>query len=101
MTEERRFRPAPPLLDPWAYRFPEVEKDSTSGIFAEDQQGIVRDYEHWRVLDQMKAELHDLEVLKREQAAETKRLTAENKHLHQSRFKPRITRITMDFPEKK
>jgi hypothetical protein len=37
----------------------------------------------------MRAELHDLEALVARQAAEIDRLTAENKHLHQSRFKPR------------
>lgn len=42
----------------------------------------------------MRAELHDLEVLVRRQAAEIDRLTAENKCLHQSRFKPRTEKKT-------
>ena len=40
----------------------------------------------------MRAELHELEALVRQQAAEIDRLTAENKRLHQSRFKPRTAR---------
>lgn len=69
-----------------------MEQHSTSWIFAEYQRSIRREHEHWRIRDEMNAELHGLAVLVREQAAEIDRLTAENKRLHQSRFKPRAAK---------
>jgi len=90
-----RHREAPDdFVCPWRDRCPELEKNSTSWIFAEYQRGIIREHEHYRIREEMRAELHDLEVLVREQAAEIDRLTAENKHLHQSRFKPRAAKKT-------
>jgi len=90
-----RHREAPDdFVCPWRDRCPELEKNSTSWIFGEYQRGIVREHEHWRVREEMKKELHNLEVLVAEQAAEIDRLTAENKHLHQSRFKPRTANKT-------
>lgn len=90
-----RHREAPyGFVCPWRDRCPELEQQSTTWIFAEYQRSIRREHEHSRVRDEMKAELRDLEILVREQAAEIDRLTAENKHLHQSRFKPRAVKKT-------
>lgn len=74
---------------PWRGRCPELEGLSTSWVFAEYQRSHIREREHWRVREEMRSELQALEVVVREQGAEIDRLTAENKHLHQSRFKAR------------
>ena len=90
-----RYREAPDgFVCPWRDRCPELEQHSTSWIFAEYQRSIRREHEHSRVRDEMRAELHELEVLVRQQAVEIDRLTAENKCLHQSRFKPRTAKKT-------
>lgn len=91
----RHREPPDGFVCPWRDRCPELEKNSTAWIFGEYQRSIVREHEHWRVREEMRAELHDLEVLVRQQAAEIDRLTAENKHLHQSRFKPRTSKKTI------
>jgi transposase len=88
-----RHREAPyGFVCPWRDRCPELEQQSTTWIFAEYQRSIRREHEHSRVRDEMRAELNELEVLVRQQAAEIDRLTAENKHLHQSHFKPRTVK---------
>jgi transposase len=85
-----RYREAPDdFICPWRDRCPELDMSSASWISAEYQRGIVREHEHWRVREEMSAEIHDLEVTVQQQASEIDRLTAENKRLHQSRFKPR------------
>jgi len=90
-----RYREAPDgFVCPWRDRCPELEQHSTTWIFAEYQRSIRREHEHSRVRDEMRAELHELEVLVRQQAIEIDRLTAENKCLHQSRFKPRTAKKT-------
>lgn len=90
----RHQEPPYDFVCPWRDRCPELGKNSTSWIFGEYQRGITREHEHWRLREEMKAELNALELVVKNQAAEIDRLTAENKHLHQSRFKPRIANKT-------
>ena len=90
-----RHRQAPhDFVCPWRDRCPELGQQSTTWIFAEYQRSIQREHEHSRVRDEMRAELDQLETLVRQQAAEIDRLSAENKRLHQSRFKPRTAKKT-------
>ena len=62
---------------------------SSSWVFGEYQRAQTREHEHWRLRDQMAEEIAGLEKTIREQNAEIDRLRAENKRLHQCRFKPR------------
>jgi len=62
---------------------------SSSWVFGEYQRAQTREHEHGRVRDQMASEINALEKTIREQSAEIDRLRAENKRLHQCRFKPR------------
>ena len=90
-----RHREAPDnFICPWRDRCPELGQHSTTWIFAEYQRSIAREHEHFRIREEMRVELRDLEILVAQQAAEIDRLTAENKHLHQSRFKPRTAKKT-------
>jgi transposase len=85
-----RFKEAPRDFNcPYRHHCPEMEGLSSYWIFAEHQRAQTREHEHWRVRDQMAAEIAALETTIREQSAEIDRLRAENKRLHQSRFKPR------------
>lgn len=77
---------------PWRNRCPELENLSAPGVFAERQRNVILNHKHWQVRDDMNAEIAELEALVRQQAIEIDRLTAENKHLHQSCFKPRATK---------
>jgi transposase len=90
----RHQEPPDGFVCPWRDRCPELDQHSTSWILAEYQRGIVREREHGRVRDEMSAEIESLADIVRKQAAEIDLLTAENKHLHQSRFKPRTARKT-------
>ena len=74
----------------WRDRCPHLEGLAATWMLAEHQRTVVREDEHWKIRDAMQGELDALEELVRKQAAEIDRLTAENKHLHQSRFKARI-----------
>ena len=85
-----RFKEAPRDFNcPYRHHCPEMEGQSSFWIFAEHQRSQIREHEHQRVRDEMAAEIAALETTVREQSAEIDRLTAENKRLHQSRFKPR------------
>jgi len=85
-----RFKEAPRDFNcPYRHHCPEMEGQSSFWIFAEHQRAQTREHEHWRVRDLMAAEINALEKTIREQSAEIDRLRAENKRLHQSRFKPR------------
>ena len=72
------------------YRFccPELDGQSSPWVLGEFQRSRNREHEHWRVREQMAAEITGLEETIREQGAEIDRLRAENKRLHQRRFKP-------------
>jgi transposase len=84
-----RFREAPPdFVCPYRDHCPELEGLSTTWVFGEHQRARIREHEHWRVRDEMAAEIAGLEKTLREQSAEIDRLRAENKRLHQGRFKP-------------
>lgn len=84
-----RFREAPQeFVCPYRDHCPELEGLSTTWVFGEHQRARIREHEHWRVRDEMAAEIAGLEKTLREQGAEIDRLRAENKRLHQCRFKP-------------
>lgn len=85
-----RFREAPQdFLCPYRDRCPEMEGLSTTWVFGEHQRARIREHEHWRIRDEMAAEISELWKTLREQNLEIDRLRAENKRLHQSRFKAR------------
>jgi len=85
-----RFREAPhDFVCPYRGHCPELQGLSTTWVFGEHQRARIREHEHWRIRDEMAAEIAELEKSLREQASEIDRLRAENKRLHQSRFKPR------------
>ena len=79
---------------PWRDRCPHLEGLSTTWMFAERQRTVAREDKHWKIRDAMQGELDALEERVQKQAAEIDRLTAENKHLHQSRFKARTKKKT-------
>ena len=85
----RHREPPNGFVCPWRDRCPELGHNSTTWIFAEYQRSIQREHEHSRIRDEMSAEIRGLEAVVKEQAKEIDRLTAENKCLHQSHFKPR------------
>ena len=85
-----RFKEPPEgFLCPYLHRCPGLEGLSSTWVFAEHQRARIREQEHWRVRDEMAAEIRELERTLREQGEEIDALRAENKHLHQRRFKPR------------
>jgi hypothetical protein len=59
-----RYREAPyGFVCPWRDRCPHLEQQSTTWIFAEYQRSIRREHEHSRVRDEMRVELHELEII--------------------------------------
>jgi len=85
-----RFREAPhDFVCPYRDHCPELQGLSTTWVFGEHHRARIREHEHWRIRDEMAAEIAGLEKTLREQSAEIDRLRAENKRLHQCRFKPR------------
>ncbi len=88
-----RFKEPPEdFLCPYRHRCPGLEGLSCTWVFAEHQRARKREQEHWRVRDEMAAEIGELERTLREQSGEIDVLRAENKRLHQSRFKPRTNK---------
>jgi hypothetical protein len=84
-----RFREPPhDFVCPYRDHCPELQGLSTTWVFGEHHRARIREHEHWRIRDEMAAEIGGLEKALREQSAEIDRLRAENKRLHQSRFKP-------------
>ena len=85
-----RFKEAPfGFVCPYSDRCPDLEGLSTTWVFAEYQRSKIREHEHWLVREQMAGEISQLEKTLREQIEEIDRLRAENKQLHQRKFKPR------------
>ena len=66
---------------------PYLEGLSTGWVFREYQHARIREQEHWMIRQSMAREIHDLEQTITEQAAQIDALQAENKRLHQRRFK--------------
>ncbi len=84
-----RFKEAPrDFACPYRHHCPEMEGLSSTWVFGEYQRAQTREHEHWRVRDEMAAEIAGMEKTLREQSVEIDRLRAENKRLHQCRFKP-------------
>lgn len=85
-----RFKEPPEgFVCPYRHRCPGLEGLSSIWMFAEYQRTRTREQEHWRVRDEMAAEIDELQQTLREQSEEIDRLRAENKRLHQCRFKAR------------
>jgi len=85
-----RFKQPPSdFVCPYRYRCPELQELSPAWVFAEYQRAKVREHEHWLVREQMAAEISQLEKTLRQQSEEIDRLRAENKLLHQRKFKSR------------
>ena len=85
-----RYKEAPDnFVCPYRDRCPELEGLSTNWVFAEYQRSIIREQDHWRIRDEMAAEIKRLEDEVSRQNTEIDQLKAENKRLHQSKFKAR------------
>jgi len=74
---------------PYRHRCPELQGLSCGWMFEEYQRFTARQREYWQLRDDMAAEISALERELRLQRAQNDQLRAENKRLHQSRFKPR------------
>ncbi len=85
-----RFK-EPPLgfVCPYKDHCPYLEGLSTHWIFSEYQRSHIQEHEHWRTREQMAEEINSLLTTVSEQAEQIDRLQAENKRLHQRKFKPR------------
>jgi hypothetical protein len=85
-----RFK-EPPLgfVCPYKDHCPYLEGLSTHWIFSKYQRSHIQEHEHWRTREQMAEEINSLLTTVSEQAEQIDRLQAENKRLHQRKFKPR------------
>ena len=72
---------------PYRDNCPHMEGLSAFWMFQERQRDKVREHEHWQIREQMAEEIASLRRLVLEQRQEIDCLKAENKRLHQSRFK--------------
>ena len=87
-----RFKESPLGFEcPYKDRCPHLQGLSTHWIFSEYQRAHFREHEYWRRREEMNQEINALLQTVNEQAAEIDRLRAENKILHQGKFKPRKT----------
>lgn len=85
-----RFKEAPFGLNcPYKNSCPCLDGLSTHWIFSEYQQSHIREHEHWLIREEMSDEISVLVTKVHEQEAEIDLLRAENKRLHQQKFKPR------------
>lgn len=71
---------------------PYLEGLSTHWIFQEYQRSHIREHEHWLTREEMSDEINQLLNTVHEQAVQIDQLRAENKRLHQQKFKARNTR---------
>ena len=74
---------------PYRHRCPVLHGLSAAWMFEEYQRFTTTQREYWRLREDYVAEISGLERELRRQRAENDQLRAENKRLHQSRFKPR------------
>ena len=72
---------------PYRDNCPHLEGLSAFWMFKEYQCARLREHEHWQIRQQMAGESEGLRRVVSEQKQEIERLKAENKLLHQSRFK--------------
>jgi len=73
---------------PYEHHCPHLEGLSTQGVFSEYQRSHVREHAHWLSREEMAEENRSLLQTLRKQEEEVDQLRAENKRLHQQRFKP-------------
>ena len=84
-----RWKSAPDgFVCPYRDNCPHLEGLSAFWMFQEYQRSKVREHQHWQVREEMADEIATLQRVNSEQEQEIERLKAENKRLHQSRFKP-------------
>ena len=84
-----RWKAAPDgFVCPCRDNCPHLEGLSAFWMFQEYQRSKLREREHWQIREQMAEENAHLHGVASEQNQEIERLKAENKLLHQSRFKP-------------
>lgn len=82
---------------PYEHHCPHLQGLSTQWVFSEYQRSHIREHAHWLSREEMAEEnLRLLQVL-RKQEDEIDQLRAENKRLHQQRFKPNSKK--QDEPE--
>jgi transposase len=74
---------------PYRGRCPELEGLSTHWIFSEYQRSSIREHQHRLIREDMRREISALEQSNRELKEQNDQLIAENKVLHQRRFKAR------------
>jgi len=72
---------------PYRDNCPHLEGLSAFWMFGEYQRARLLEHEHWQIREQMAQEMASLQRIVSEQKQEIERLKAENKLLHQSRFK--------------
>lgn len=97
-----RFKEPPLGFEcPYKDRCPHLQGLSTHWIFSEYQRSHIHEHEHERRREEMNEEINALLQTVNEQAAEIDRLRAENKILHQRKFKPRKTQDASNVTAKK
>lgn len=83
-----RWKTAPDgFVCPYRDNCPHLEGLSAFWMFEESQRSKLREREHWQIREQMAGENTSLRRVASEQKQEIDRLKAENKLLHQRRFK--------------
>lgn len=84
-----RWKTAPDgFACPYRDNCPHLEGLSAFWMLQESQRVTSREQEHWLIREQMAEENNDLRAVVSKQKQEIEYLKAENKLLHQSRFKP-------------
>ena len=73
---------------PYEHHCPHLEGLSTQWVFSEYQRSHAREHAHWLSREEMAEENRNLLQTLRKQEEEIDQLRAENKRLHQQRFKP-------------
>lgn len=84
-----RWKSAPDgFVCPYRDNCPHLEGLSAFWMFEKYQHFTFKEHDHWQIRQTMAREIATLQQINSEQEREIQRLKAENKRLHQSRFKP-------------
>ena len=83
----RRKEPPWGFTCPYEHHCPYLEGLSTQWVFSEYQRSHIREHAHWLSREEMAKENRELLHTVRKQELEIDQLRAENKRLHQQRFK--------------
>ena len=84
---------------PCEHHCPHLQGLSTQWVFSEYQRSHIREHAHWLSREEMAEENSNLLRTVRDQEAEIDRLRAENKMLHQQRFKPNSKKRSKPDPD--